>query len=365
MQERLLQFIWQFQYFNKNELETSAGEPLIIIKQGYHNSDQGPDFLNARVKIGRQVWAGNIELHVNATDWIKHGHSADNNYKNVILHVVWNNDWKIPAVNIPLVELKTRVPKVLLEQYNQWMESVQTIPCSGLISQVNDLVWLGWKERLLIERLERKREDTKRRLISNNEDWEEVFWQLLARSYGLKVNADVFEELACRIPYRQVMNKHHLYEESLWLWLYRLLQTGNYPLLFSRIRPAASPEVRIKKLAALLLKYRYLWDMVLQTQHVKQLKPDFLILAIINAVIPVLYGYGSYYEQDELVEKSIEWSNRLPAEKNGITFKFEKLGVVNRVVADSQALVELYTQYCHNKRCLECAIGNAILKRKV
>src|SRR6187549_1976515 len=101
MTERLLQYIWQFQYFNKNDLVTTAGEELMIIHPGIYNTHQGPDFNEGRIRIGENIWVGNIELHVDASDWHRHQHSNDRNYNNVILHVVWKNDDIDPEHNIP------------------------------------------------------------------------------------------------------------------------------------------------------------------------------------------------------------------------------------------------------------------------
>jgi hypothetical protein len=122
MTERLLQYIWQFQYFNKNDLITTAGEELMIIHPGIYNTHQGPDFNEGRIRIGENIWVGNIELHVDASDWHRHQHSNDKNYRNVILHVVWKNDDVDPEHNIPTLILEDRVPKILLQQYFSWMK---------------------------------------------------------------------------------------------------------------------------------------------------------------------------------------------------------------------------------------------------
>src|SRR6185369_475245 len=134
MHERLLQFIWQFQYFNKGELTTAAGETLQIIQQGNYNTNQGPDFSDAKIKIGDTIWAGAVELHIKTSDWIKHKHQSDPNYRNVILHVVWENDETDghfkgagkkgdEILTIPVLELSGRVSKLLLRRYNDWMDS--------------------------------------------------------------------------------------------------------------------------------------------------------------------------------------------------------------------------------------------------
>nr|HQV06549.1 DUF2851 family protein [Chitinophagaceae bacterium] len=133
MTEKLFQFIWQFQYFSKSGLTTTSGEPVHIIAQGLLNHNQGPDFLNAKIKIGKTTWVGNVELHIKASDWMKHRHQEDPNFTNVILHVVWEDDIKqtsnkkIP--NIPLVVLKQKVSKILLSRYQSLLYSTSFIPC--------------------------------------------------------------------------------------------------------------------------------------------------------------------------------------------------------------------------------------------
>ena len=156
MKEDLLQYIWQFQYFNNSELLTSSGEMIQIINTGTHNTNQGADFLDAKIKIGKTTWAGNVELHINSSDWNVHNHSADSNFNNVILHVVWNSNTTIKDIHnndLPTLELKNRVSKLLLERYKMLMESSQFIPCESQLQQVNELTLTNWKQRLVAERL--------------------------------------------------------------------------------------------------------------------------------------------------------------------------------------------------------------------
>jgi len=159
MKERLLQYIWQFQYFNKSILTTVTGESLQVISPGSFNTNQGPDFLSAKIKSGTTTWAGNIELHINSSDWNLHKHSTDNNYKNIILHVVWLYDTEIKdaAGNIlPTLELQSRVSNLLLSRYEELMHASFFIPCEKQISQVGELTFNNWKQRLLVERLQKK-----------------------------------------------------------------------------------------------------------------------------------------------------------------------------------------------------------------
>ena len=198
MNERLLQFIWQYQYFSMAELQTTTGEPVQVIRQGQYNTNQGPDFFNAKIKIGDTTWVGSTELHIRASDWDKHKHQHDRNYDNVILHVVWEDDgWNYP---LPVLELKGRVPGLLLSRYERLMGKAGFIPCGNSITHINELSWKSWKDRLLAERLERKSALLNQYLSLNGNHWEEATWWMMARNFGILVNTEAFECIARSLP---------------------------------------------------------------------------------------------------------------------------------------------------------------------
>src|SRR5688500_18516103 len=155
MTERLLQYIWQFQYFNRSDLRTAEGEVIEIIFPGTLNKNQGPDFQNARIKIGNTLFAGTIEVHRKASEWEKHQHHTDKNYRNVILHVVYENDAFFDN-NIPVLELQSRISTIMLQQYDKLMNATSFVSCAGSIHNIKDITWVSWKERLLAESLTRK-----------------------------------------------------------------------------------------------------------------------------------------------------------------------------------------------------------------
>lgn len=188
MNEMLLQYIWQFQLFNKSSLGTTDAEPLTILHPGTLNTHQGPDFLNARLKIGSTTWVGSIELHVLSSAWQEHGHAADPNYANVILHVVWQQDKEL---NLPFatLELNGLVAGVLLARYRELMQNPGFIACQSHIAGIPALNWQAWKERLVAERLEMKAAVITTLLQQNNFHWEETCWWIIARQFGATVNA--------------------------------------------------------------------------------------------------------------------------------------------------------------------------------
>ena len=297
--ERLFQFIWQFQYFNKSELTTVAGEPLLIIHPGQYNFNQGPDFSNARIRVGTTNWAGTIELHILSSDWNRHHHQTDSNYRNVILHVVWEDDKKSDL--IPVLELKSRVPKLLLQRYQELMDAGSFIPCQKTIHSIPDIIWKGWKERLLAERLLRKAALVETYLKENNNHWEETFWWMLARSFGMKVNADAFEAIARSIPLKLLgkFNKLYQYEALLFGQAgllnkefkdeYARLISSEYtfqytaynikpqqiPLLFLRMRPGNFPTIRLAQLSALVHGSMRLFTKIKEADSLKDVKKWF------------------------------------------------------------------------------------------
>ncbi len=362
MNERLLQYIWQFQHFNKNEIETTTGEKLVIIKPGYLNTNQGPDFLDARIKISRNTWAGNIELHIRASDWKRHGHATDPNYKNVILHVVWLDDDQYPSHEIPTLILADRVPKVLLQQYDQWMNSSSFIPCGQYLSYVDEIILISWKERLLVERLDRKYRQIKLMLEQNNYNWDETLWWVIARNFGLQINAESFERIARSVTFDVLLKTKSDPEQMEKLLLEKVRQL-QIPLHFLRMRPAAFPNVRLKQLAEFICIHKDLFKTII-SNNTSQLRSVFSSAIIINAVVPILFVYGRMYGNEDQVSRAIDILNILPSEKNNIIDQFRKLEVASTNAGGSQSLIELKTQYCDQRRCLECAIGNAILKRK-
>lgn len=418
MTERLLQFIWQFQYFNSRELQTVEGESLQIIFQGNFNTNQGPDFLHGKVRIDNTEWAGTIELHIRSRDWNKHHHQHDPNYGNVILHVVWEHDGAIN--DIPVLELQHRVPKLLLQQYEQWMESTAFIPCDRSITTLPRIHWHSWKERLLAERLTRKSGWFQSRLHQNNYHWEEVFWWLLARNFGGPVNADSFEAIAQSIPVKLLAkHKHQIHQleallmgqaglltadftddyavlekrEYIFLQKTYQLQPVTQPLQFLRMRPGNFPTIRLAQLAMLIHQSSHLFALVRETTELKDLRKAFDVTAndywhyhyrydelstykpkklgkmaidhiIINTIVPSLFMYGLYHNDESYKEKALHWLEQTSAEFNTICTGFRSLSIHSRNAFDSQALIELKTQYCQQRRCLDCAVGNYLLKHR-
>lgn len=419
MTEQLLQFIWQFQHYNKSNLVSVKGDEIQIIHPGFHNTNQGPDFLNARIKIADTILAGSIEIHINASEWREHKHSSDSNYNNVILHIVWVNDRELD-VDIPTLELNSRVSSVLLNKYENLMMNRNFIPCEDQIGIVNEFTFIAWKDRLMVERLQEKAAIISEKLKKYNNHWEEIFWQLLAKNFGIKINSDAFESIAVSVPLT-ILAKHKNQLHQLEALLmgqggllnkeltddyavmlqkeYRFLQQKydfkptHIPVYFLRMRPANFPTIRLSQLAVLIHNSSHLFSIIKETERLKDVEKLFDVTAndywhyhyvfdeetvikkktigkqmiqniIVNTVLPFLYAYGWYNNAEPYKEKALLWATQLLPEQNFITKGFSALGLDNKSAYDSQALIQLKNKYCNSKRCLDCAVGNSILKKE-
>lgn len=403
---------------------TSQGDALVIEKPGTLNHHQGPDFTEATIRIGTTKWVGNIEIHLQSSDWHKHQHSADRNYSNVILHVVWEEDEPVYDRNgnpLSTFVLQPRIPKLLLERYQQMMETIVVVPCHSFLPALNNLGWSAWKERLAAERLERRSAHILSLLHRSNNHWDEVFWWMLAANFGIRVNTALFELIALSLPVT-LLAKHKnqiqqlealllgqasllsgkyqddyallLQREYLFLKKKYHLETVNKQPAFLRMRPAAFPTVRLAQLAMLVHTGTNLFSKVKEIQELQKVLALFSVTAndywhyhyrfdeltafkpkhlgtnmaeniLINTVIPVLFAYGLYSKEEQYKEKAIDWLYQLPAEHNRLTKKWQHSNVRNKSALDSQALIELTNHYCIDRRCLDCAVGNKILNNGV
>ena len=424
MKEDLLHYVWRMQLFNRHELCTTTGLPIEILHPGFLNTHAGPDFLNAHLRIGNIIWAGNVEMHLKASDWIKHNHQADNAYDNVILHVVLEEDVAIQRSNqqaLPCLEMKKRISPKLHVHYQRLLNNEYWIPCETQLSCVKTITKDLWLNRLVVERLEDKSLQIQERLHTNTGDWETTFYQFLSRSIGNKVNAEPMEYLARKLPLN-IISKHQnslfqlealLFGQAGFLdksWAddypqqlnleYRFLQKkyslSSIPVAswkFLRLRPANFPTIRIAQLATLLYQTRNIFSKIIAAENIKELENLFDIKLsnywwkhynfdklssqkkkalgkrtihhiIINTVAPFLFTYGKNKGNTAIQDKALNLLELADIEDNKIIRQWSLLGIKAKSAQESQALIQLKNKYCNHKDCLRCAIGNAILTKK-
>ena len=419
MTEEFLTYIWKYGLFDRTSLQSDTGEKVEVIALGEHNSDAGPDFVNAKVRIGNTLWAGNVEIHLNASDWEKHHHQYDKAYDNVILHVVLKADQQTKRTNatiIPTVELTFE--KQLYSNYVHLIGNKAWIPCQKNIARINTLFLHSWLSSLLVERLESKTKAIDRLLEQYKNHWEEVCYIQLARSFGFHLNAEPFERVARSLPLNTLAHhKNNLFQLEALLFgqagflerehgdEYGLRLKREYDHLrnkynckpvdvhlwkFMRLRPVNFPTVRIAQFAALVNTSSGLFRKILETENLKSLIKLFSIrpsayweshykfgklsarkkkslgqdasaAILINTVIPLIFLYGHKRGDEILKARSIEFLSQLPAEKNAVITRWEKSGVRAVSALDSQALLQLRSNYCQKKQCLRCRVGSMII----
>lgn len=419
MKESILHYIWQQKLFKPHDLKTTSGEKVEIIDTGRLNTDAGPDFFNAKIKIADTVWAGNIEIHTRASDWQKHNHQHDKSYDSVILHVVKFADTEIRRSNgeiIPQMELA--YPASIETRYEELIAEQKWIPCADKISKIPDIFIQGWKNALLTERLEQKMLAIQELLEENNQHWEEAFYIKLARSFGFNTNSHAFEKLAISLPLSALgKHKNDLFQiEALLFGQSGLLnnelhddysiklkkeydflkskfnlepiQTELWKLL--RLRPDNFPHIRIAQFAALIHNSSKLFSRIIENPDIdylieifktepslywkthylfghessaksKKLGQDSIYGLLINTVVPFLFCYAYQKNNQELKDKALSLLERIPAEKNTIISGWKNIGMDIRTAYDSQAFLQLKKLYCDEKNCLRCRIGHKVL----
>ncbi|HEV3414774.1 MAG TPA: DUF2851 family protein [Puia sp.] len=376
--EVLLHFIWRYRYFNHRELTTEGGEPLLIHHPGELNTDQGPDFSNARITIGDTLLEGPVELHGKSSDWLRHKHSGDPHYQKVILHVVWLNDIAIPPDGIPVLALHDRVSNLLLPRYQQFMTARSYVPCAPLLSA--DMAanlstpgaaipWPAFRQFLLLQRLQTRTRFIRSLLDEHRPHWEEVIFQLVARSLGQPVNGDAFLAIAQSIPLSYLLRRRTDPARLEALFLDQATRLDP-PLSFFRMRPAHHPHIRLKQLAGILNLHTGWFTTLLESDHppalldtldVKGLGIQTKHSILINAFIPFLYAYGTLRQESQKCAKSLRWLEQTAPENNTVIRRWRQLGLPAASAADTQALLELRKNYCSEKKCLDCAIGRHLL----
>lgn len=422
IKEDFLYYLWKLRKFDMYDLHTTGGMKIEIEKFGDQNTGSGPDFSNAKVKIGDTLWYGNIEMHIFSSDWEKHSHHQDPSYNNVILHVVFENDQNIKTeagYEIPCLELKHRIDKTDLKNYKLLRFNKNWIPCERFIRKTSEIAKTSALEKAVTERLSGKAAQLKLILDKNQNNWSESFYIFLSRYFGMNINADAFEMLAesCSLnlilresddlikveallfgqagflngefkdeypnrlkkEYRHLKAKYNLQHVPISVWKY------------SRLRPYNFPSIRIGQLANLIYRHPDFFEQTLKQKTTENLRKIFsshvseywydhfnfdlsapkkkksigkssIDILIINTVIPALFLYGHLFGSDEHKDLAINLLTEIPGEKNSITDKWQTLGFEINTAYDSQALLELKSHNCDLQKCLDCPVGYEIMK---
>lgn len=391
IQEDFLHFLWKFKYFAINKLKTTSNVEVQVLQVGEHNLNSGPDFFNSKLKIGVQIWAGNVEIHVKSSDWYVHQHEKDPNYDNVILHVVWKDDVDVIGKNnkaIPTLELYNIVSKDLISQYQTlFFKPKKWINCEFQISSIDDFIINNWLEVLFFERLEQKSKLIQTLLNACANDWEAVLFKILAKNFGLKVNGVSFLNLANSIDFKIIRkeqyslksleallfgqagfleeNKEGIYYNKLQKdYKYLQLKYNLNPLFtgqfqFFRLRPNNFPTIRLAQLAMVYHKKPSLFSAILDSKNLedfyrlfdvkisdfwqyhysfnlsgvkrsKGISKSFVELLVINTIIPLKFMYLRKSGKLTL-EELLDLSKQIKPERNSIIYNYETIFKKNSI----------------------------------
>jgi hypothetical protein len=426
MKEEFLHYVWKYHLYYADRLKDKDGNHIDVIHPGEYNRDSGPDFFNSRIRINGTEWAGNVEIHTKASHFEVHGHHRDHSYDNVILHVVSENDKRVRnARGEEVLTVSIDFDCSLFEKYTSLINNPFIIACQDEIKQIDGFIIRHWLESLVIERMMNKSEMTGRIFSETGNDWEETFYRILSRYFGFRVNTEPFEMLAAALPFR-IIRKHidsrfqieallfgtaGMLDEGLFknaikddyyrdlLKEFRIL-SAKYSIQpihgwlwkFHRLRPVNFPTIRISQLAVMLSGSGGLFSKVIEVKSSNELRKIFEVTAsgywddhfvfgkktrkisksagetaadilLINSVVPIIFLYGQYHNNREVIEGALNFLDEIRPEENSIIEEWKTAGITAGSARETQALLQLRNEYCRKRRCLECRIGSWLISK--
>lgn len=412
--ERLLHYAWKCRMLPLGTLTTTDGREVEVIDPGLVNPHAGPDFFNAKLRIGGVVWAGNVEIHLRSSDWYRHGHQTDEAYNNVVLHVTSDADAEVTtSQGKTLPQLLISVPEAMRTGYEMLLTTMDYPRCYRVVPSLPPMLVHSWMDALLCERLMDRSDRVVQRLEAAGGDWERALLVTLARNFGFSLNGDAFERWARIVPLHAcAKHRDDLFQvESLFLGTAGLLnRAGNeamqreYAYLahkfqlteqlaesdwrYLRTRPQNFPHVRLHHLAQLYQRGTVDLSHLVEASGAKQaqrlgialdvaaslkalhacfalqgLSASSIDLLVINTVVPVLYAYGRQHGEECYEDCAMHLLEHLKGESNYIMRQWKACGLSVSTAADSQALIQLKREYCDRKDCLRCRFGHEFLKK--
>jgi len=423
--ETLLHYVWKHKLYENETLLTEDGISFEVIDSGMHNTNAGPDFFNAKIRMEGKTWVGNIEIHTASSDWYKHQHEKDKAYNSVILHVVETVDADniCDATGRIIPQWRIKIPERIQSSFLFLINNDASIPCLGKIREIPEVYLTDWKNALLFQRMERRTNTLLDLLHERKNDWNEVFYITLSRNFGFGINNDAFERLAKSLPLR-IIRKHQnssMQVEALFLGQaglleeadpesdtyyselqkeyaflrkkYRLNPLDSHIFKSLRIRPNNFPHIKIVQLAEIIRKKQGLFSNIItfseleslysllisepseywlthyrfgktSGKRIKNLGLSAIQLLIINTVVPVFFAYGKNKNLETYIESALRFLESLKPENNSIITTFLRSGMKIQNAGDTQALIELKREYCEQKKCIYCRIGHQLLAKE-
>lgn len=387
MIEKYLHYLWEYKIIPFHQLPFFKMHQFKVLNYGTYNSfESGPDFKNVQFKLDDLIWCGNVEMHIRSSDWNRHKHQQDRAYDNVILHVVYEHDVEINQHGfvIPTIELKNCIDWKHFGTFQSLLKHKNKIFCGSQFLSISILERTNFLERSLFNRLTRKTQ------LHIKEDFcspQQFLFHFLFQAFGTKTNQLAFEELATRLSVDKLKQMDADSQRNEIMTLSNLLNKSfdSSPFLmnksswkFGGVRPQNSPLIRLNQLVDIVNAFdfridfitfktdeiiRFFKDIVFicSIQNIPALSNSFKNLLLINGVVPFLFWYGNFLEDDSLIEKAFDILYALPPENNRIINKWKHFNIKPKNAAESQAYLEIFNEFCTNKKCLTCSIGKQLL----
>ena len=407
MKEKFLQTLWINKVFNPLNFRDTEGNSIEILEFGVINPNSGPDFHSAKIRTQNLTFYGNIEIHIKSSDWYAHKHQYQKEYESIILHIVFEHNKDIPelkARNIPTIELKNYINPNLLSS-EKFHSNTEFIACEKIFN-IKKIPFYFSKE-IILQKLTEKDKEIQQSLKLSKNNFEAVLFQKIAYTFGLKVNADIFLNIAQNIDFKIIkktsqnpfqleslfFGKANLLHEDItdskpWQKEYEFLQKKfqlneiNFPAQFLRLMPSSFPTIRLSQLAILYYTHQNLFSKIINAESTQELKTlflnisttpywenhfvfgketsqkhktlssDFIDIILINAIFPIIYTY--HKNKSDILDKMYTFYKSLKPEKNSVIKKWKNLGADIQSALDSQAFLYLYKNYCSQKKCTNC-----------
>lgn len=418
-----MQQVWRYRLWGTGCLKTSQGKDIQILEAGKLNTGPGPDFSDARIRVGDKIWVGAVEIHRRASDWHRHGHDGDPAYDNVVLHVVGMDDCRIHrADGAEILQTVMRIDDGFADMFNGLLVSSDYVlpMCGRSLGNVASIFKTDWLTALAFERMQRKAADIMARIGAEGGNKLQAVFITLARGLGFGINADNMERMARATPFR-ILLKHTDRPEIVEAILFGqagllnvVTPADEYERLLAREyafyavkygltpieRPywqmsvrnmTNTPYRRIALLAALICRHTVdLGNSLCNKPDIDYIRSYLGInvseywaysfafgrtsatrmgalgkqsrdLLIINVLAPLVYAEGLANGNHTLMERAISLWDALPPEQNGITRGFAAHNVMAPDAFTSQALIQLHKEYCERRRCPDCRLGYRLL----
>lgn len=434
--ESFVHDLWAHQPLAPDRCRTTDGHRVVVLDPGTLNTDAGPDFRDAHVRIDGIDWRGDVEIHTQSRMWRAHRHQHDARYNSVVLHVTLASDlWtgrlhRADGSRLPELVLTKALNRPIRTALHHFLTRTDApIVCAAQWKQVDATLRSGWMRELGRKRL-RQKSDALRLPLTD------ALFERICAGMGYAKNDGPMTDLTARCPLsllRTLPDVHAV--EAMLLGYSGLLPdpatlveadraTVDYVMAlrdrfrrmqrrrgssvraplsaerwtFFRLRPNNFPPLRLAQLAQWVAPGGWLrTDPLAALQEAMQASDPYQALQamlasrpgsfwtthrrldrtarpydpslgarrrdtlILNALVPVLMRQA--HTAPALRSAIDRLLQDLPVASDRITRLFRRLGTRPQRAVEAQGAHHLYRTLCSEGRCLQCAVGQAVLMR--